>query len=164
MARIDFVTGAPRRYMPLVDALAMVPDRVEAVLSAHSGASLTRAPDDAGWSPARVLAHMLSYARHNGTFIDMIAHMTDPIRPLSDEDATIAAHGWLNFDAAHLVAAFRAETAPTVELLSGTPDASWGRPGRHPTGGRRSLRQQVQAHLDHMSEHIAHLDALLAAG
>ena len=163
MARIDFVTGAPRRYMPLVDQLATVPDRVEAVLSAHAGASLTRTPVEGGWPPARALAHMLSYARHNGTFIAMIAHMTDPIRSASDEDATIAAEGWLNFDAAHLVAALRAETAPTVELLSGTPDASWGRPGQHPTAGRRSLRQQVRAHLDHMSEHIVQLEALLAA-
>lgn len=161
MARIDFVTGAPLRYMPLVNELATVPDRVEAVLSAHAGASLTHALAD-GWPPARVLAHMLSYARHNGAFISMIAHMTDPIRPAWDEDAEIAAEGWLNFDAGRFVSALDAEITPTVQLLAHTPDASWGRPGLHPTDGRRSLRQQVQAHLDHMSEHIAQLEALLA--
>ncbi|MEX2228250.1 MAG: DinB family protein [Dehalococcoidia bacterium] len=162
MARIDFVTGAPLRYMPLVNELAMTPDRVEAVLSAHAGSSLTHAPADGGWPPARVLGHMLSYARHNGRFIFMIANMTDPVRPPWDEDAEIAAEGWLNYDAARFASALDAETTPTVQLLSHTPDASWGRPGQHPTDGRRSLRQQLQAHLDHLSEHIAQLDALLA--
>lgn len=163
MARIDFVTGAPLRYMPLVNELAMMPDRVEAVLSAHAGASVTHAPADGAWPAARVLAHMLSYARHNGRFIFMIANMTDPIRTLWDEDAEIAAEGWLNFDPAHFVATLDAETTATVDLLSRTPDASWGRPGVHPSEGRRSLRQQVQAHLDHMSEHLAQLEALLSA-
>jgi hypothetical protein len=162
MARIDFVTGAPLRYMPLVDDLAKVPAQVEAVLSMHSAASLTRASGDDGWPPARVLAHMLSYARHNGRFIFQIAHMTDPIRQSWDEDAEIAAEGWLNFDAVHCVAALDAEITPTVQLLSRTPDASWGRPGVHPSDGRRSLRQQVRAHIDHIAEHIAQLDALLS--
>lgn len=163
MARIDFVTGAPLQYMPLVNELAMMPDRVGAALSARAGASLTHAPADGGWPAARVLAHMLSYARHNGRFIYMIANMTDPIRSPWDEDAEIAAEGWLNFDPARFVAALDAETTATVELLSHTPDASWGRPGVHPTDGRRSLRQQLQSHLDHMSEHLAQLEVLLSA-
>ncbi|MBM3140547.1 MAG: DinB family protein [Chloroflexi bacterium] len=163
MSRIDFVTGAPLRYMPLVDALATVPDRVEAVLRRHPGAHFHRAPAGGDWAPSRVLAHMLSYARHNGGFIYMITWMTDPVRPAWDEEAEIEAEGWLRLDASRAVEALRELIAPTVELLSTTPDASWGRPGGHPRDGRRSLRQQVQAHIDHLEEHTRQIDAAFPA-
>jgi DinB superfamily len=162
MSRIDFVTGAPERYMPLVDDLATVSDAVEAVLKAHPGADLLRAPAAGGWSPARILAHMLSYARHNGTFIYTMVWMTDPIRRPWDEEAEIQAEGWLQLDAGRYVRTLDALLAPTVELLSTTPDASWGRPGVHPTAGRRSVRQLVQSHIDHLRDHTRQLEAALA--
>ncbi len=163
MARIDFVTGAPLRYMPLVDDLATISDGVEAVLKRHPGADLRHAPAGGGWSGARVLAHMFSYARHNGGFIRQVAWMTDPTRQPWDEEAEVQAEGWLQLDAARYVSELDALLAPTVELLSTTPDASWGRPGVHPQNGRRSLRQLVRAHIDHMREHTAQLDATLSA-
>jgi hypothetical protein len=163
MSRIDFVTGATLRYQPLVDDLATISDGVEAALTAHPGADLKRAPAGGGWSPGRILAHMLSYARHNGEFIHTMVWMTEPVRQPWDEDAEIQAEGWLQLDAGGYVAALDGLLAPTVELLSTTPDASWGRPGIHPRDGRRSLRQQVQSHIDHLREHTRQLDAALAA-
>jgi hypothetical protein len=163
MARIDFVTGATLRYQPLVDELATIADGVRAVLTAHPGADLKRAPAGGEWSPARILAHMLSYARHNGAFIYSIAWMTDPTRQPWDEEAEIQAEGWLQLDAGAYVAALDALLAPTVELLSMTADASWGRPGVHPVNGRRSLRQIVRGHIDHLRDHTRQLDAALSA-
>ncbi len=162
MSRIDFVTGAPLRYMPLVDDLATISDGVHAVLTAHPGADLKRTPPGGGWSPARILAHMLSYARHNGEFIYTIVWMSEPIRQPWDEDAEIQAEGWLQLDAGAYVSALDALLATTVELLSTTPDASWGRPGVYPVSGRRSLRQVVRAHIDHLRAHTQQLDAALA--
>lgn len=163
MARIDFVTGAPLRYMPLVDDLATISDGVAAVLTAHPGADLRRTPAEGDWSAARLLAHMLSYARHMHEFIYAIAWMTDPVARPWDEEAEIQAEGWLQLDAAGYVTTLDALIAPTVELLSTTPDASWGRPGVNPRQGRRSLRQQVQLHINHMREHTQQLDTILSA-
>jgi hypothetical protein len=164
MSRIDFVTGAPQKYMPLVQELSLIPERVEALLAGRNSRDLQQLPAEGEWSAARVSAHMASYAIHNGEFINQIAWMTDPRRRPWDEDAEVASMGWAGKGGDVLAEAIRAPIAETIELLSGTPDASWGRPGTVPGRGRRSLRQQVRAHIDHLDEHIEQLGALLRAG
>lgn len=167
MSRIDFVTGAPERYMHLVEALGAIPDRLERVLAGHSTGELRTAPAGDEWAAARILSHMISYARHNHEFIHRIVWMTDPIREPWDEDAE--EQGWESLDGAALVADLREAIGETVQLLSETPDASWGRPGiaggrgaEHGGGTRRSLRQQVGGHTEHLEGHLAHIEELLA--
>lgn len=168
MSRIDFVTGAPERHMHLVEALGAIPDRLEAVLAGHSTGELQAAPSGDEWAAARILSHMISYARRNHEFIYRIVWMTDPVREPWDEDAE--EQGWESLDGAALVAALRAAIGETVELLSETPDASWGRPGiaggrgaDHGGGTRRSLRRQVGDHTAHLEQHLDHIEELLTA-
>jgi DinB family protein len=161
MSRIDFVTGAPEKYMPLVQELTQIPNRVEALLGGHAARDLQRTPEGE-WSAARVLAHMISYARHNGDFIRQIAWMTTPERQPWDEDDEVSREGLATRNAATLLGALSAAIAETVELLSHTPDARWGRPGTVPGYGRRSLRQQLRGHIDHLNDHATQLEALLA--
>jgi hypothetical protein len=161
MSRFDFVTGAPQKYMPLVQELTILPDRVEPLLAGLAARDLQLA--HAGeWSAARVLAHMINHARHNGDFIRQIAWMTEPECQPWDEEDEIAREGLILATSAALLKALRTAVAETVELLSHTPDAQWGRPGTVPGYGRRSLRQQLRAHIDHLSDHIDQLATLLA--
>ena len=162
MSRIDFVTGAPEKYASLVEELSAIPDRVERLVAGYTARDLQRAPAEGEWSAGRVAAHMLSYAIHNGEFIRQIAWMTDPRRRPWDEDAEVAAEGWASQNGATLAEALREAIAETVELLSGTPDASWGRPGTVPGRGRRSLRQQLRGHIDHLVEHIEQIEELVS--
>ena len=162
MSRIDFVTGAPEKYMSMVQELTLLPDRVEPLLAGHAARDLQNAAANE-WSAARVLAHMINHARHNGDFIRQIAWMTDPQRQPWDEEDEIAREGLILATSATLLGALRAAVAETVELLSHTPDAQWGRPGTVPGYGRRSLRQQLRAHIDHLGDHIEQLETLLAA-
>ncbi len=162
MSRIDFITGAPEKYTPLVQDLTRVAERLEPIVASYTGRDLQKAPSEADWAPSRVLAHMISYAIHNGEFINQIVWMTDPRRRAWDEDAEVSSEGWTNKNGAALIEALREPLNETIELLSGTPDASWGRPGTVPGRGRRSLRQQVQAHTEHLNEHIDQVEALLA--
>ncbi len=161
MSRIDFVTGAPEKYMPLVQELSLIPDRVEQLVAGSTGRELQRAPSEGEWGASRVLAHMISYAIHNGEFIHQIAWMTDPRRRPWDEDAEVTSQGWASKNGATLAEALRVPIAETIELLSSTPDAAWGRPGTVPGRGRRSLRQQLRAHIDHLNEHIEQIERLL---
>ena len=85
MSRIDFVTGAPERYIGEVRALAAVPDRLREVLSGQAVEDLRRVPSETEWPPVRVLAHLLSYARHTGEFIYRIAWMEEPLLVTWDE-------------------------------------------------------------------------------
>ena len=163
MSRIDFVTGAPERYIGEVRALAAVPDRLRLALAGQTDEALRRSPPGAEWSPVRVLAHLLSYARHSREFIYRIAWMEEPESVIWDEADEVEREGWERLGGAELLALIRSEIESTVALLSGTPDASWGRPGLHPIRGRRSLRQQVRGHIDHLEEHIGQIEAALTA-
>lgn len=149
MSRIDFVTGAPERYADLVEGLATVSLRLRDAVAGASTAQLSRETTDE-WSPARIMGHMLLYARANGIFIRQMATMTDPDRAAVEESESEILAKW---EASRLLDEIEAALGDTVDLLSVTPDASWGRPGRI-RGARRSLRQQVKSHTDHMNEHI----------
>lgn len=162
MSRIDFVTGAPERHMPLVDGLSTLADRAATALAGTSVAGARRA-EEGEWSATRVLAHLVSYARHNHEFIYATAWMSDAVRQPWDEAAEVEAKDWAKLDAAALIALLRAELAPTIDLLGGTPDASWGRPGIVPGRGMRSLRQQVEGHLHHLEGHLEQLRSLAGA-
>lgn len=160
MSRIDFVTGAPEQYAHLVDALATVPDRVRAAVNGHSDDDLRRPTEDGGWSAQRVLAHLAIYAHSTGVFIHRMVTMTDPERVFEDEDAIVEARGLMNSAAEDLLRELEAEVGETVGFLSETPDAAWGRRGMA-MGMSRSVRQQVQRHIDHFEEHIAQLHEIL---
>lgn len=159
MSRIDFVTGAPEKYAHLVEALATVSERLRSAASRARAGSWDAAPREGGeWTAQHTLAHMALYAQKNGVFIRQMATMTEPARLAFDEAAETAA-----LEArpvAELIALVESEVGKTVDLLSGTPDAGWGRPGSI-RGARRSLRQQVQSHAEHMQGHVDQIaDAL----
>lgn len=155
MSRIDFVTGAPEKYAHLVEALATVPERLRDTLAGQSAGSLRQQPPD-GWSVVRILQHMLLYAARNGVFIHQMGTMSEP-RRIAFEETDAEAYPT---DPQRLAEMIEQELGQTVAFLSRLPDASWGRPGLLPAG-RRSLRQQVQSHTEHMDEHIAQLQAAL---
>ena len=160
MSRIDFVTGAPEKYMPMVQELSAIPDRIEQLVAASTARDLQRVAVEDEWSVSRVLTHMISDAVQSGEFIRQIAWMTDPRRRQWDEEAELTPQ-WTDKNGAMLVAALREAISETIELLSGTPDASWGRPGTVPNRGRRSLRQQLRGHIDHLSEHVEQVEQLI---
>jgi hypothetical protein len=159
LTRIDFVTGAPEKYAHLVDRLAEAPVRLRAIVSGRSATDLRRDPGNGDWSVPRILAHMAVMAERNGTFIYQIGTMTDPERLPFDEEEEA---GRLQHQNPQVLAeTIERELGETLEFLSRTPDASWGRPGRK-NGLRRSLRQEVTTHAEHMHEHLDQIEATLA--
>ena len=118
---------------------------------ALAGGALRRDPGNGEWPISRILAHMAVMAQRNGLFIYQMATMTDPARAPLDEDAEAGRLQHQN--PLMLVDLIEAELGKTIALLSHTPDASWGRPGRK-NGLRRSLRQEVETHGKHMHEHL----------
>ena len=160
MSRIDFVTGAPLKYAHLVDRLSTVPDRTRQAVGRAGSGDLRREPAGGGWSAQRVLAHMAVYAHHNGVFIHRMVTMYDQNRTPFDEDAIVEHEGFLRMDPANLVRYIDDEVSKTVDFLAETPDAAWGRRGMV-NGASRSVRQQVQRHIDHFEEHIDQVAELL---
>ncbi|MFN8639344.1 MAG: hypothetical protein U0360_07770 [Dehalococcoidia bacterium] len=151
MARIDFVTGNALIYLPEVEAIAVVPERIEAA----AGTAASAKTDSAGRNVARILGDLVAYAEHDQVALHRMAWMSDPvIRPL-DLEATAEREGWSTQRPAALLERFTQAIAGTVELLKDQPDAAWGRPGLFPE--RRSFRQQVRRSAAH---YALELDAL----
>ncbi|MCC6237468.1 MAG: hypothetical protein IT299_07825 [Dehalococcoidia bacterium] len=150
MSRIDFVTGNALIYLPEVESLATVPDRLEAAVP-QGGA------DASGRGVARILGDLVAYAEHDQVALHRMAWMADPvIRPL-DLDAAAEAEQWATKRPAELLDRFTKAIAETVDLLKDQPDAAWGRAGLFPE--RRSFRQQVRRSAAHYEAELAALSA-----
>ncbi len=161
MARIDFVTGNAQRYLPEVEVMATVPDRVEAALSGHDTSDINAAPAEGEWPAARVLQHMAFYAAQSGHNLRRMAWQEAPTIAVWDEDETIAEHGWARLGGSALVDALTGQLTPSVELLKDLPDAWWGRPGVHPRRGLFSIRQFVRNQNRHFDQHVEQLNSAL---
>ena len=90
MARIDFVTGNALIYLPEVEAIAVIPDRVEALL----GTAPPNGTDTAGRNAARILGDLVAYAEHDQAALHRMAWMSDVSSGLgspSSRDASTSA-------------------------------------------------------------------------
>ena len=160
--RIDFVTGAVRRYLPDADALTQIAGDVQALIANRNGSSLRNAPAEGEWSALRILGHMIAYARGLHDQLDRMAHMTDPVLPVTNDAAVAEQEDWESRDPEELTALFTEAIGEAVELLKHVPDSSWGRAGLHPLMGRRSIVQQVRGASAHLRSHVEQIEAAIA--
>ena len=155
--RIDFVTGAPEKYARLVDGLSIVPNQYRDAVGRVSDAVMRQEPSDS-WSLQRILAHVVFVTEANDVFIHQMATMTEPVRkefPMGFEAIDLKP-----LSADELLQHIEDALGRTVALLSGTPDAAWGRPG-YIGGQRRSLKQVVEGHIAHFDEHLTEMRRML---
>lgn len=159
--RINFVTGATRRYVADVEALAGIPARLEAAVAGQRADWYRfNGGVEGAWPPARVLGHMIAYTRQTRENLHRMSWMTDPVLNVMDDGAEAERNSWEAREPERLLEWFSEAVAETVELLKELPDSSWGRPGQSPSFGRRSIRQSVRAAARHLDEHVAQLEAL----
>lgn len=158
--RVNFVTGAVRRYIPEIEALRAVPERIGAVITEQPMGWLRASPADGEWVPARVVGHVIAYVEQSHENLYRMAFMTDPVLKFADDAGVAESAGWEHMPGGLLLERLEAAVARCVELLAELPDASWGRPGIHPMGGRRSIAQHVRAVTAHCMEHVAQFEAL----
>jgi hypothetical protein len=154
------VTGAVRRYVPEIEALQAIPARLGAAVANQPMGWLRAAPAEGEWPPARVLGHVIAYAEQSYENLYRMAFMTDPVLKPVDDAGTAASEGWEHIAGSSLLERLGVAVGRMVELLAELPDASWGRAGLHPTGGRRSIVQQVRAIVAHCEEHVGQLERM----
>ena len=160
MARIDFVTGNAQQYLPEVEALATIPDRVEDLVARRPDGDLRRADAD-GRSGARAIGDMIAWARADQHALHRMAWMTDPVIPPLDLDAAADESFWGSRSARDLLEWLTEPIAAAVELLKDQPDAAWGRAGLF-EDGRRSIRQRARESAAFYADRLAELERLLA--
>lgn len=161
--RIDFVTGAVRRYVDDVDAVARLGVRAGELLEGRRAAAIHAEPGEGEWSASRTLGHMIAYLRALQDQVTRMAWMTDPVLPVVDDEAEAERNAWTSQEPEQLLASLTGEVEAIEELLKHLPDSSWGRAGLHPTMGRRSIIQQVRGAVGHLDGHLDQVEAALGA-
>ena len=162
--RIDFVTGAVRRYVADVDALTRVAERTRGLLEGRRAEEVQAEPAPGEWAAARTLGHMIASLRVLRDQLTRMAWMTDPVLPVVDDAAEAERHDWGSQDPLRLLRWLSEEIEAIEALLKQLPDSSWGRAGVHPTMGRRSIRQAVRGAVGHLEGHVDQVEAALEAG
>lgn len=160
--RIDFVTGAVRRYVGDVDAVARAGERARALLAGRTAAEAQAEPAPGEWSACRALGHVIVCARLLRDQLTRMAWMTDPVLPVADDEGEDARHAWGRRDPALLLSWLGEEIEAIGDLLKHLPDSSWGRAGLHPALGRRSIVQQARDGMEHIGAHLDQIEAALA--
>lgn len=137
----------------IVDALAAIPDRLEALASASSSADRTGWPADT-WTPSEIAGHLCDSARYWGARMFRVAREDRPALVSFDEQemVALAAYGYRSLD--ELLAAFRLLSAGNVALLRSLSAADWDRTGIHDTRGRITLRDIVTIEAEHEQGHV----------
>ena len=157
--RINFVTGAVRRYVAEIESVATLPERVT-LATAGQSAAWFREPSQGDWCPARVIGHLVTYVRQSRENLYRMAFMTDPTIKNADDAGEAEIHAWETQTREQLLPQLEQAVAEVTHLLKELPDSSWGRPGQHPMAGRRSIKQQVRGMANHFNEHVAQLEGM----
>ena len=104
--RINFVTGAPVRYVAHVEALATMPARLEAAVAGLPAGSMRTTAADGGLPVAQTIGMMIEHAQQTHENLYRMAWMTDPIvegaRPRHLERAQLVG-GPRRIEVAHVV-------------------------------------------------------------
>ena len=161
--RIDFVTGAVRRYVADVDAIAHIGEGVSTLFAGVSAEAGRREPAPGEWSAVRTLGHLVVYAEALHDQLTRMAWMTDPVLSMVDDAAEAEREQWEAQDPHLLVTRFGQAIEEIESLLKHLPDSSWGRAGIHPLAGRRSIRQAVRRAAAHLEGHREQIEGALAA-
>ena len=122
--RIDFVTGAVRRYVDDVDAVARLGVRASELLEGRRAAALHAEPAEGEWSASRTLGHMIAYLRALQDQVTRMAWMTDPVLPVVDDAAEAGRNAWTSQEPEQLLASLTGEVEAIEELLKHLPDSS----------------------------------------
>lgn len=137
----------------MVDALAAIPDTLDALVRASSGVGRSSGQADS-WSPSEIAGHLCDSARYWGARMFRVAHEDQPALPAFDEQMMVALAGYRYRPLDELLAAFRLLSAGNVALLRSLNASGWDRTGIHETRGTMTLWEIVAVETEHEEGHV----------
>ena len=136
----------------LLAGLAAAPMAIaEAVRSAPGGGE--------GWSPGEVAAHLADVELGLGWRIRRTLAETEPEIEPFDQERWASVLRYVERDVETSLAAYAAQRAANVELLSRLSEGEWERRFRHREFGVQPLRVLVRHIADHDLEHLRQIEA-----
>lgn len=146
-----------------VDALAAIPDQLEALARASSGATHTTQSSGqlAAWTPSEIAGHLCDSARYWGARMFRVVHEDRPALAYWDEQEMVALAAYGYRPLAELLPAFRLLSRGNVALLRSLDATAWDRLGMHDTRGPITLKDIVFIEAEHEQDHVRQFAAAL---
>jgi len=151
--------GTVSNFCPICDAEVEIPADLLAGMAEAPGniADAVRSAggrDAEGWSAPEIAAHMADIEVGLGWRMRQILAEDSPMLQPFDQDVWARVLRYEQRDTDTSLAAYAAERALNVEIMSRLDEAGWNRMYRHPEFGNRPLRVLVEHIADHDLAHM----------
>ncbi len=141
----------------LIEALEATPRDLTRMAKRLSATEALSRPTEHAWCIADIVAHLADIEVRYMIRLRQIITEDRPTVPSIDPDP--AAHD-LSRPLTDLCDTFSARRAETIAFLRSLEQRDWARPLIHTTAGPSRFRDQIQALIDHDSDHLAQIVAL----
>jgi hypothetical protein len=141
-------------HLDLVERLNSNTQTLQSELGDLSDAALSSRPKEKEWSMKETVGHLCDVGAVLHKRLHMMIKLEEPRLAAYDAQELAAQRDAQSARVSELLAEFAAQRAETVDMLADLVHWNWARPGRHPTLGRISIRQQVDEWLAHEAEHL----------
>ena len=150
------------RRAQLIERYRTGPEAIEAVVAGLTAGDLDRAPPDGGWSAREVIHHLADSELISAARLRMLVGLDAPTIQGYDEMELARALHYDSRPVGPSLAAFRAATESTSDLLDRLTEDDWGRTGRHTERGPYSVETWLEIHASHAHDHADQIERAVA--
>ena len=147
----------------MIDAMAALPDQVEAAVKGLNDAQLDTRYREGGWTVRQVVHHLAD--SHMNAFVRMKLILTEDhptLKPYNQDDWAVQADV-RDVPIASSLAIVRGLHVRWTLLLRAIPEKAWSRTGMHPERGDVTLQSMLQTYSDHGAKHVEQILGLRRA-
>ncbi|HTY00676.1 MAG TPA: putative metal-dependent hydrolase [Bacteroidota bacterium] len=147
----------------MIDAIAALPDQIEAAVKGLNDAQLDTPYRQGGWTVRQVVHHLAD--SHMNAFIRMkliLTEMNPTLKPYNQDDWAVQSDV-RGVPVASSLAILRGLHARWTMLLRAVPESGWGRKAIHPERGEITLQSMLQTYSGHGAKHVEHVLGLRRA-
>ncbi len=147
----------------MIDAIAALPDQIEAAVKGLNDAQLDTPYREGGWTVRQVVHHLAD--SHMNSFVRMKLILTEdkPALKPYNQDAWAIQADVRSIPVATSLAILRGLHARWVALLRALPESAWDRKGFHPERGDVTLQSMLVTYSGHGAKHVEHILGLRRA-
>jgi len=147
----------------MIDAIAALPDQIEAAVKDLNDAQLDTPYRQGGWTVRQVVHHLAD--SHMNAFIRMkliLTEMNPTLKPYNQDEWAVQSDV-RGVPVASSLAILRGLHARWTMLLRAVSESGWGRKAIHPERGEITLQGMLQTYSGHGAKHVEHVLGLRRA-
>jgi len=150
-------------HLDLVEPLRALPKQLAESMKRVTDAQARIVPGEGAWCLKEIVGHLRDNCEVEHKRLYMMSTQTDPVLEPYDPEAFAREHSYIDRNVDEMLRELADIRAKTVFLLTSLVNWNWARTGRHLEFGRVSIRQHVEAMIEHEAEHLRDAQRLSGA-